>query len=204
MPKEKKSSMILDAFIKADADSDFNTPDKQQEFRKVLEQSENYPALNGLESAWQLLNTEGDYEVLKLRNDDQSTPLDQFLYCMEMGFYPPPEVLLAISRCFDYYNMRAGKVELEDAFFPESRKRGVGNHAAQSSKDEFYQLFHSHLQLEKAGSKNTGRKARNRTEVAEEYLSRINQSAPLETPDPESFLKGFDRWKKPFAKRKDN
>jgi len=200
------SSMILDAFTKIEADSDFNTSDKQQEFRKILERSENYPALNGLETTWQLLNAEGDYEALKLRNDDQyqSTPLDQFLYCIEMGFYPPPEVLLAISQCFNYYLSRTGKVELEDVFFSENRKRGVGNHAAQSSKDQFYRSFHTHLQLEKIGAKNTGRNPKNRTEIAEEYLSLINQSAPLETPDPENFLKGFDRWKKPLPKRKDN
>ena len=57
------------------------------------------------------------------------TPLSALFYFIEMGFYPPPELLLGIADTWQRYMRGGGALTLEDAFFGPPRK-GIGNHAA--------------------------------------------------------------------------
>lgn len=99
------------------------------EERARLANSANYPVLNGLEESWRVLDAFYG-GIIKRAGDDRvaDTPLEALLFHVEMGFYPPPELLLALARAYDVYRYSNGKVSLEEAFFGPPRRK-AGNHA---------------------------------------------------------------------------
>jgi hypothetical protein len=128
------------------------------------------------------------------------TPLDTFMGFLAMGRYPPPEILLAIEKCFRSYFEQAGKLELEDVFFSKPRKQRLGNNSAQASRDLIYEAFALRFELEmirwRTNKENFGeRKAGQRptlSRVAEDFLE-AKETVRL---DVDSFLRGYQRWKK--------
>ena len=56
------------------------------------------------------------------------TPLATLFYFVEMGFYPPPELLLALSDAWKSYEQCSGYVSLEEAFLGPTKKK-AGNYA---------------------------------------------------------------------------
>jgi hypothetical protein len=96
-------------------------------WQERLKDCDNYPVLEGLESSWQLLDSM--YQgVIKRANDDRcaDTPLAAFFYYVDMGFYPPPELLLALHDSYRVYAASRGDISLEEAFFgPPRRKAGT-------------------------------------------------------------------------------
>jgi hypothetical protein len=61
-----------------------------------------------------------------------SSPLTALFVYVEMGFYPPPELLLGLMECFDLYMAAKGSLSLEEAFIGAPKRR-AGNYAAQSA-----------------------------------------------------------------------
>lgn len=104
-------------------------------WRTKLIDSSNYPALDGLESSWQLLNAH--YDGVVKRDEDEKTannPLSSLCFHVELGFYPPPEILLAICDALSAYKASQGQMSLEEAFFGPP-KRKAGNYARQFARD---------------------------------------------------------------------
>lgn len=164
----------------------FNTKANLKEWHnKMLKESKNYPVLEGLEESWELLENyyNTPMEGLIDRNHiAQDTPLGAFRYMIEAGFYPPPEVLLALDDCFEMYMALRGKVELEQIFFGE-KKRGVGNHAARTYKDKAYKHLWVELSFNQLAEHKT------QIEIAESVIELFKL-----TDDVDSFLRGYRRY----------
>jgi hypothetical protein len=152
---------------------------------KMLKESKNHPVLEGLEESWDLLSNHYNtpMEGVIDRNDiAQNTPLDAFRYMIEAGYYPPPEVLLALNDCFDMYMALRGKVELEQIFFGE-KKRGIGNHAARTYKDKAYKHLWAELMVNRAYEQ------KSQVEIAESVIDLFELK-----DDVDSFLRGYRRY----------
>jgi len=96
-------------------------------WQERLRDCDNYPVLAGLESAWQVLSA--TYKgAIRRANDERcsDTPLAALFYYVEMGFYPPPELLLALHDAYQVYETSRGHISLEEVFFgPPRRKAGT-------------------------------------------------------------------------------
>ena len=86
-----------------------------------------YPMISSLKNAWEELGSEGVERGQELRNVSDS-PLSVLFYFIEMGMYPPPELLLALADSWSIYGANAGAMSLEEAFLGPSKK-GAGNYA---------------------------------------------------------------------------
>ena len=53
-----------------------------------------------------------------------NTPIEELQGNVEAGYYPPPEVMIAISRCFKNYLNGRGNISLDEAFFGDPIARG--------------------------------------------------------------------------------
>lgn len=89
---------------------------------------------NGFNAAWDVILSEG--HTVNERGQNLSatapTPIETLSYMLEMGFYPPPELLMAIIDCFDAYMANGGRITLEEAFFGRPMK-SAGNYAKRRS-----------------------------------------------------------------------
>lgn len=104
--------------------------------------------LEELSEAWALLDSEyklytGDWAYSrenKLSDSDNGSAFTEFISCLDVGYYPRPEVMLAINDCFKHYLSFEGKLSLDEVFFNKPKK-GVGNKAAQTKQqDKILQL----------------------------------------------------------------
>lgn len=98
-----------------------------REARAMLEKSDDYPVLSEFEEAWKLLSSQ--YQVVE-RNVESlaDTPLAAFMYHVELGFYPPPELMLGLFYAWRDYVEGGGVVSLEEAFFGKPVRK-AGNYA---------------------------------------------------------------------------
>lgn len=88
---------------------------------------------NLLNEAWDAIS-EGDLSPAERGSElrpTACTPIEALSYLIGMGFYPPPELLLAIADCIDTYMANGGSMTLEEAFFGRPKK-SAGNHAKRS------------------------------------------------------------------------
>ncbi|NVJ62194.1 MAG: hypothetical protein HWE27_17540 [Gammaproteobacteria bacterium] len=156
---------------------------------KLLNNSSDYPVLDGLEHAWAILEEEYNEEFpgsVRREQFSSVSPFDAFMYMVGAGFYPTPEVLLAIHECFETYINMEGKVSLEDVFFGK-KERGIGNYSAREARARI--LSHldfcinlNHLSLKEKKSQYL---------LAEEVIELFK----LDT-DPETLLRQYRRHKK--------
>ena len=120
-----------------------------------MENSANFPTLNGLEESWQVLD-EFYGGVIKRADVERTadTPLEALLFHVEMGFYPPPELLLALARAYNVYRYTDGKVSLEEAFFGPPRRK-AGNHAKRRAAHAklMHMSIHMHFLLKDGHTK---------------------------------------------------
>lgn len=61
-----------------------------------------------------------------------SSPLAVLFLCIEMGYYPPPELLLVLHEAWQAYLQNSGKLTLEEAFLGPPKPK-AGNHAMRTS-----------------------------------------------------------------------
>ena len=104
------------------------------------------------------------------------SPFSVLFHFIDMGFYPPPELLLALMYTWETYLLAAGDMSLEEAFFGPAR-RGAGNFAKRSHS--LHRKAHMALyfaQLVKEG--------KSRLEAAELVSARHNGK-----PDADSILR---------------
>lgn len=102
-------------------------------WRKRLQDCSNYPALDGLEMRWQEL--EHRFADSNRREDLPRTsahPLSALFYYVEAGFYPPPELLLALLDAWEVYLAARGEISLDEAFFGPAKKK-AGNYSRQAA-----------------------------------------------------------------------
>ena len=179
--------------------------------------------LSEMEDDWQLITQSAAMNLkldepldpkdpLGMRDDEKtsSTPLNAFRYFLNIGLFPPPEILLAIAECFDRYFQAEGQLELEEVFFSRPRKKRIGNNSAQEARDRLYEAFcvsHSleHLakshQLKKTGDdKDTA--AESLQVALEPTAEKFLRKRGLLDLEVDSFLRGFYRWRQEFKSDK--
>lgn len=95
-------------------------------WRERLKNCGDYPVLSALESAWEHIDS--THGRVMNRQGDKSygeNPFDAFFFWIDAGFYPPPELLLALQDAFAVYEASRGEISLEETFFgPPKRKAG--------------------------------------------------------------------------------
>lgn len=150
-----------------------------------------YPVLDGMNEAWEEL--EPLYQVSghpimergAALSRVSSTPLSALFYMIDMGFYPPPELLLTLLDCWETYRAGGGDVSLEEAFLGKPVQKG-GVYAKRKSS-QFKRMVR---QWEFAGLLREGK---SRKEAAEIISERFGGR-----PEPESILRemrGFSGYK---------
>lgn len=111
-------------------------------------------------------------------------PMLGFLSYIEGGYYPPPDVLLAISKCFSSYLKAQGNMSLDEAFFGQTygkRKSYAYKNFKDGSSSE-YVLFDKWFRLQENVSQ---------AKAAEEFLSRYLPGTDI---DVDSFLRNYRRY----------
>jgi hypothetical protein len=146
----------------------------------------NYPVLEALEEAWGEL--ESLYRTITLLGKSSKiidrerlertaeTPLSALMFLTEMGFYPPPELLLGLLRSWRDYLEGGGAKSLEEVFLGRPRRK-AGNHARRDRAatirmflaQEFWKLTAAGVTQAEAGET-----------IAQRYKLRM---------DPESFVR---------------
>lgn len=198
--KDKILEAVLGLF-KIQTVNQNNTWEVVRANRAKLLNSEDFPVLDGLESSWQHLedfyNSDAGQTIIDRREDERlaESPLKAFTYYIELGFYPPPEIMLAVNDCFSVYNMCCGEIELEEAFFG-ARPKGKGNQAKRSTKGSLFKQFYFHVGFERVKEKNKNLPPKSLAKIAEEFWDNdfLGESEG-DPPDIDSFLRGYRRWK---------
>lgn len=176
-------------------------------------ETEIYPYYSGLNLAWEILaNTIysgeqfGQDEPIVKRFENErlaDSPFDAFRYYMDIGIYPPPELLIWLNDRFTEYFMGFGEVSLEEVVFGKP-KPSVGNAAARASRSNFYKRFSYKINLEKLSAKHQDRKPLSMDKLAEEMFLEIEKEAQelddgsvnsFVSPDIDNFLRGYRRWR---------
>lgn len=135
-------------------------------------------------------------------------PIQYFIERIWERGYPPPEYLFAIVVGFQRYLKGEGEISLDEAFF--NQKHLKRSSFAFKNRINVYEQFADELRIQYFNPKSslTQEKRRkyeglSRLEIAEIFISeypRLNRS----NIDPESFLRGFDRWVKSIEESKDS
>ena len=112
-----------------------------------------------------------------------NTPIEELQGNVEAGYYPPPEVMIAISRCFKNYLNGRGNISLDEAFFgePYSKRKSFAYKQSKTDCASEYVLFAKWLNAHKGLSLEKG---------AELFLKTYSPNR-----DTESFLRAYRRYK---------
>lgn len=191
MADDELRKVIRDAL----SGEDFITNKKVDAIRNALEKAYvagDYPVLNGLEESWKIL--EDDYQVIDRSNHPSSNPLGSFTYYVDFGFYPPPEIMLALCKCFERYERAEGDLSLDEAFFGHKHKKRKSLAYKEGKKQKyfvFHSLWASGMRRRVDGDLNSLEK------LAEDYLGSVFAVRDWEDDmDVDSFLRGYRRWVK--------
>lgn len=189
-----------------------NWKTQARKFRSELEEYESQEKIGGiLEDQWQTINND------QMSREDfyslGSSPLEILRECVlgEVVSYPPPEILKVIASQFQHYMLSQGEISLENAFFGDSRGRGVYAKRAlsQSQKNQMYEKF-------KAYSNSQHEKGKSQEHILEDLAS-ISEDPSFESYDYgpqnpfreianetddwiDSFLRDYRRWKSATSK----
>ena len=174
-----------------------------------------YPYYSGLNEVWDVLchtiyagQPYGKTEPIVDRASDEKlakSPLEAFRYYMDVGIYPPPELLVWLSDAFNHYFMSNGdgEVPLDEVFFGKPKPK-VGNGAKQEQKDSYFSSFAMQVSMENMSAKHQNRKPISLEKLATLHFKNkgiligliesedINEN---EIPDIDNFLRGYRRWK---------
>lgn len=172
----------------------------------IEELSKDSPTIDAFEEVYRYQCPDQSFDIRDMYKDKEYTPLEVFMYCVESGFYPPPEVMFSLLNAFQYYFSSEGEVELEEAFFGPKTKR-LGNYSAKKAKDEKYRSFHFFVNLEKLADRHANRRVRSLSQLYHDYFTNdhsITKGLPFhyeremtmgEITGEEAFLRGYGRWK---------
>jgi len=155
---------------------------------EMIEDSDNQ---DSLEPAWELLQEL--YDDMFERFDDEprfESPVEEFIFHISNGFYPRPELLVAVASCFEYYFSKKGEKELEEVFFGKNTKR-IGNYSALQSRHPDLKLLDRLLRQSKSPfSQKKGIKPLTLNEAAEQVINELKLDI-----DPESLLRKYRRYR---------
>lgn len=166
---------------------------KIREFINSLEGEDEFQEIKKLESQWIKLTKADPEQINEIKRRSMNNPLESFRLMVLSGYYPPPEILIAITNCFTHYLIMHGEVSLDEAFF--SKKHVYRTSASYlRNKENKYSLF-KYIFIEKndipAHLENASL-----TECAICFLNSIyGESGWGDKLDVESFLRGFRRWR---------
>lgn len=172
-----------------------NTLEDVVEVREILKASykhNEFPYYSEFEHSWNILRESSSHNVIE-REQVESNPLNSFLYLIESGLYPPPELLIVVASCFRAHMISGGKTNLSEDFFGKDKQF---DHCINVSKITKYMDFELKWVIDKKESLQ---------DVAEQYLlecSEKNNNTFGENTDVESFLRGYRRWKNDSKKQK--
>lgn len=156
-----------------------------KEATKAACELDDYPVLAGLESIWKSI--EEDFPLLGVERErsNYETPLSYFMFNVDTGFYPPPEIMLSLLHCFQLYYAHGGEKSLDEIFFGRPHKKKSSD-AFLDFTDKKYAVFHYFYE---SASRFKGKSM---PEKAEEYL----KCSPFKNEhiDPDSFLRGYHRY----------
>jgi len=167
-----------------------NTMEFASEYRKATKAAydlDDYPVLAGLEATWKSI--EEDSPLLGIERErlesNYDSPLSCFMFNVDTGHYPPPEIMLSLLHGFQLYYAHGGEKSLDEIFFGRPHKKKSSD-AFTDYTDKKYANFH--FFYERASSLD----GKSMTEKAEKYL----RCSPFrnENIDPESFLRGYRRY----------
>lgn len=145
------------------------------------ERSSERPTVDSFNEAWELLDNLYEFQgepVHKRGAESQcaATPLATLFYCIEMGFYPPPELMLALLDDWHAYRSSNGVMSLEQAFLGRTvQKAGNAAKRFNSTQLKLRMRFEFARLL---------REGKSRQEAAEA----VSQILPG-SPEPESILR---------------
>lgn len=170
-----------------------------ERWHRVLEDErvDDYPVLASFNVAWDELNSLYEYngESVIERGGDlrrvSGSPFSTLFYFVDMGFYPPPELLLSLQDAWNRYIAAMGVMSLEEAFFGQTKK-GLGNYAAR--KRSALRKMRMRLEFDRML-----RAGMARTEIAEEMSNRMGGK-----PDADSILRSMRGFNGFSAKRADS
>jgi hypothetical protein len=159
--------------------------------------AEQHPVRADLEDAWRLLSTwYGEYDGRPLVDRVRCGELGAihgFVYTLDGGIYPPPEVLQAIALGFSRYMDAGGQLSLDESFFGRPHKVR-DSYAYQRAMRHRFVWFHMELRLAYGNADREGRRRPSREQVAEEHLGSwfAGDNTGM---DVASFLRAYDRWR---------
>jgi hypothetical protein len=137
-----------------------------------------YESLEKLELLWAKI--ESDFKPFNREVSVADNPISAFTYYLEMGKYPPPEIMMEVMEGFlEYFNSRGDK-SLDEAFFEAKHKK----YGSLSYKQDFslrYSAFEWFIFKGEFTSLDN---------AAEEFLKPI-----AEEIDQDTFLRNYRRWK---------
>jgi hypothetical protein len=145
--------------------------------RADLDSLKNRPVLDSLSESWKVLDEY--YDGLIKRADKHhvaATPLEALFQYVEMGFYPPPELLLALLTMWETYLHGGGMLSLESVFLGPPKKK-AGGHAQRHRTWARY--IHMGIRLE--ALEEEGHSTLRAAEIISEELSG--------KPEPESIVR---------------
>ena len=209
--RETLKKQLLKA-ISSGSKAEPNSWERVKEIRNELQtDTSNYPWREAVEDLWKEVSYAQLDDICMVNREDTSgnTPIDNLMHCVEQPRYPPMEVIIAITEAFRVYMLAGGDLELEDVLFG-SRKKGVGNYAARKAKEKSYEDFDTYVQFGGMFEDTEDAKAafQNMTleDKAVEYLAFGRNPVFAKShgvkpdynniSDPESYLRGYRRWKR--------
>ena len=131
-----------------------------------------------LEKSWAKI--ESDFKPFNREISVADNPISAFTYYLEMGKYPPPEIMVEVMDGFlEYFNSRGDK-SLDEAFFGTKHKK----YGSLSYKQD-YSLSYSAFEWFIFKGEFTSL-----DDAAEEFLKPI-----AEEIDQDTFLRNYRRWK---------
>jgi hypothetical protein len=206
---------------------DKNKWDEVRRIRKdfIRDDVDDFPYFSELNHVWETLcqtvysgEPFGLPEPIIQRDADEQTaetPLAAFRYFLDIGLYPPPELLVWLNDAFTQYYQGIGKVELEDVFFGRP-KPGVGNGSKRAFDELIYKNFSMAIHLEAISAKHQNRKKLPLAGVAEQLFKKNGELISViegddlnyqifedNFPDIASFLRSWRRWKARKARKAD-
>lgn len=143
-------------------------------------------ALADLEHTWRNISTAAPVPPLFANREPPladdgvriaGTPLEALVTYLACGYYPPPELLLAVRHAVESYFDGEGQRELEECFFGRPRRK-AGNHAARRVESHTEKAWAFEILVARKHGCSTDLAA------AEEIVARYNLSI-----DPESVLR---------------
>ena len=205
MTSKEISKILIDLHVEDSSGnkSKFATEEHATMWRDILgstSEVDSFHQLNKLENAWQSLASGQDERP---RDDLGSHLIFRLINDIDSGNFPPPEILLVISNLLKYYVTQEGNISLDEAFF--GRRHAKSKSIAHLSKGwDDYKAFNAmledttrHFEWQPEWDMYPFREPHwSLEECAEAFLTHRYRNNHPTTPDVDSFLRAFRRWKK--------